>query len=853
MMNTSLEILPSLQEIPHDRKGHQANNVTLLSRCFSNYQLEVSIAESGRLRGWVTTIETTEVKLKGLPAYLPLKKATQLLAQSYLKLHKEAIEILPKGLGGMKRKRTDPSSTLALKKVETWEEEALQQPIPSVSNIDSLVEAIADGTEKEAIQEAVEELLKDDPEKKALDLGIEPIGVTGVQALGAALQVNHTLQLLDLEVLPKGLGGIKRKRTDPSSTLALEKVETWEEEVLQQPMPSVSDINSLVEAIADGTEKEAIRKAVEELLKDDPEKKALDLEIKPIGVASVQALGAALQVNHTLQSLYLDYNEIGNAGAQTLGAFLKVNQTLQALDLENNEIGDKGAKALGAALKVNQSLQLLNLGNNEIGDTGVWALKTALKVNHTLQSLNLKHNQISNYGTEALGTALQINQSLQSLNLKDNLISNTGAQTIATALKINKTLQSLNLGNVHISDTGALAWGGSRKDNQSLYSHFDKIGNVGAQALGAALKVNQSLQKLNLSFNKIGDTGALALGAALEINQSIQKLNLSFNKIGDTGVQALGAALKVNQSLQSLNLEHNKIGDTGALALGAALEVNQSLQSLNLSLNKIGDTGALAIATALKVNQTLQSLNFGHNQIGNTGAQALGAALQANQTLQSLNFYSPNVGDAMRSVEKRVETLIAANKKIAKKFQQQIKKVKNFLQSHENAEGILLQNLPQLTELLQKWQTDSKDIISSLEKILRQSGRTELKDRYRKKLADLTYRLHELWIESFERKVAALSNEYVMGKESSAERNADLGYALYETWLTFLGSGCPNWLEDHLETLLPFGVLLDIAEGGKKKDITNLTDARSLFERVLAFRNKSKDSLFSLTTQSINS
>ena len=89
-----------------------------------------------------------------------------------------------------------------------------------------------------------------------------------------------------------------------------------------------------------------------------------------------------------------------------------------------------------------------------------------------------------------------------------------------------------------------------------------------------------------------------------------------------------------------------------------------------------------------------------------------------------------------------------------------------------------------------------------------------------------------------------------MSKEPSKERNIDLGYALYETWLTFLGSDCPNWVEDHIQSLIPFGVLLDIAESGEKKDVTDLTDAHLLFERVLSFRNESKDSLCNLTIQS---
>ena len=622
MINATLEILPSPQEIPNDHKESQVINVTLLRRCFSRYQLEVSMETSGRLRGWVTTTdETKEVKLDGLPLYLNFKKTTQLLKQSYLKFQKGAIEVLPKGLGGMKHSR--PSVALGLNKAGTYEEEALQ----------------------------------------------------------------------------------------------------------------------LVEAISDNEERKVVRKAVKKLLKNDPEKKDLYIGSRQIGAAGAQAIGAALQVNQSLQSLNLEYNHIGAAGAQALGAALQVNQSLQSLNLECNRLGTVGAQALGAALQVNQSLQSLNLEGNNIGAAGA----------------------------QAIGVALQVNQTLQELNLK--------------------------------------------------YNH---IGDVGAQALGAALQVNQSLQLLNLIWNDIGDVGAQALGGALKVNHTLQSLNLWYNQIGDVGAQALGAALQVNQSLQSLNLEHTQIGVAGAQALGAALQVNQSLQLLNLLWNDIGVAGAQALVETLQVNQTLQELDLNRNQIG---------------------------GDMKTALADRINTLLKENKQIATAFQQQIKPIQDFLKSYQNEESITLSHLPQLQEMLRS----TENIIPSLNEMLNNSSRSELNSKHKEKLKDivknLTNRLHDLWLELFEQKLNALSNEYVMNKEPSKDPNVNLGYALYETWLTFLGSDCPNWVEDHLESLLPFGVLLDIAEGGDKQDISELKDPHLLFQRVLLFRNESKDSLFSLNDQ----
>ena len=754
MMNTTLEILPFPEEIPHNLIESQTNRITLLRRRFSRCQLEVSIEKNGHLRGWITVSETKEIKLKGLPAYLNLKKATQFLNQSYLKLQKEAITVLPKGLGGgMEYSR--PSFALRSNKAEACEKEALQ-----------LVEAISNDEKRKVIRQVVEGLLKNDPEEKTLHFYDHKIGETGIQALGIALQVNHTLQSLKFR-------------------------------------------NNQIEA------------------------------------AGAQALGTALQVNQSLQSLDLSRNQIGNTGARALGAALKINQSLQSLELLRNSIGAIGAQALRAALEVNHTLQSLNLEDNRLGNGGAQVLGAALKVNQSLQSLNLRHNNIGTVGIQALGTALQVNQSLQSLNLGWNHIDVSGAQALGTALQVNQSLQSLNLENNKIGEAGAQALASPLEINQSLQSlnlNDNHIGDTGAQALGAALAVNQSLQSLSLWYDNIGDAGAQALGAALQVNQSLQSLNLNDNRIGDTGAQALGTALQTNQSLQSLSFWHNHIGDAGAEALGVALQVNHTFQSLDLWHNQIGDEGARALGAALQVNVSLQSLCLISNQIGNDGAQALEDALQINDTLHALDFSDIQIVTEETITMRRIKTLLQTNKQIATLFQQQITQVQNFLQSHENNEDMVLQDLPQLKELLSKWYTDSKDIIPSLQAILIQSGKTNLNDRYREKLegiiTNLINRLHDLWLKSFDKKVIALYNEYVKGKESSKERNVDLGYALYETWLTFVGSDCPNWLENHHQSLIPFGVLLDIAESENKQDVSELIDPHLLFERVFLFRNK---------------
>jgi hypothetical protein len=55
---------------------------------------------------------------------------------------------------------------------------------------------------------------------------------------------------------------------------------------------------------------------------------------------------------------------------------------------------------------------------------------------------------------------------------------------------------------------------------------------------------------------------------------------LDRNRIGDVGAQVLGDALRVNDSLSTLALGGNYIDDAGAQALGEALRVNGGLAKL---------------------------------------------------------------------------------------------------------------------------------------------------------------------------------------------------------------------------------------------------------------------------------
>ena len=144
--------------------------------------------------------------------------------------------------------------------------------------------------------------------------------------------------------------------------------------------------------------------------------------------------------------------------------------------------------------------------------------------------------------------------------------------------------------------------------------------------VGASL----SLQKLDLLGNKILDLGATALGAALGKSRSLTSVNLSYCSIGEPGGEALGEGLRQSRPLKNINLAGNAIKDIGAAALGRALAASNSLSSLNLSDCRISSQGCTSLCQGLEGNTALTHLTLGGNhRIQNAGAAALASVVRA--------------------------------------------------------------------------------------------------------------------------------------------------------------------------------------------------------------------------------
>lgn len=229
--------------------------------------------------------------------------------------------------------------------------------------------------------------------------------------------------------------------------------------------------------------------------------------------------------------------------------------------------------------------------------------------------------------------------------------------TLCDALKMNTSLQSMELKEHEISDEGAQAL--ARTNLIRLNLTGNKIGVAGARAFAS----NKKLTTLNLYNNELGDAGAIIIAQ----NTSLISLNIGWNFIGDEGAEALSA----NRTITELHLDSNNIGDRGAQALAS----NNSLLVLGLKTNRITDSGVRGFAN----NHTLTELHLMDNKIADAGARSLAKntkittlgisgnpigdsgveALAASKTLRILHLYSHLITDVGASFLAQNDSLFA--------------------------------------------------------------------------------------------------------------------------------------------------------------------------------------------------
>jgi len=95
------------------------------------------------------------------------------------------------------------------------------------------------------------------------------------------------------------------------------------------------------------------------------------------------------------------------------------------------------------------------------------------------------------------------------------------------------------------------------------------------------IKIDHTLQVLNIGNNSIGDEGIAAIAGTLD-NARIIKLIVSLCSITVTGAKSLAAGLAKNQTMKLLNAEGNSITVDGVIAILEAAVANGICQQVDI-------------------------------------------------------------------------------------------------------------------------------------------------------------------------------------------------------------------------------------------------------------------------------
>ena len=565
---------------------------------------------------------------------------------------------------------------------------------------------------------------------QTLNISSNDIQADGAKAMAKALHENQTLQTLNISSNDIQADGAKVMAEALHENKALQYLDISNNNILDNGVIAISECikknSSLQElVISENNISSKGAKQIAEAVKINTTLQNLDISNNKTSNDGVKFISDCLKHNCILKELNLSENEITNEGVIELSEAIRMNMTLLKLNMSKNWITIDGILNFletinnekcviqslnithnnvtkSGLIKIEQSIKKLSFplevfaSWNEIKDENIAVLKLTikrlsynshndciecsdikederplhnisnveyraaflcdcLKEDNTLQSLKISRNKIFTDKSGRIANvvmmtkAIQINTTLQKLDMSNSSISDHGAAAISDSLKINVSLQELNLAmNYNITSEGAKKIAEAiqvTKTLQTLNLCDNNVCDDGAAAISDSLKINISLQELNLRYNRITNEGAKKIAEAIQVTKTLQKLDLRNNNISDDGAAAISDSLKINVSLQELNLAWNKITTEGAKKIAEAIQVTKTLQTLNLCDNNVCDDGAAAISDSLKINVSLQELDLERNNIRTKGAKKIAEAIQVTKTLQKLNLHDNNISD----------------------------------------------------------------------------------------------------------------------------------------------------------------------------------------------------------------
>jgi Ran GTPase-activating protein (RanGAP) involved in mRNA processing and transport len=205
---------------------------------------------------------------------------------------------------------------------------------------------------------------------------------------------------------------------------------------------------------------------------------------------------------------------------------------------------------------------------------------------------------------------------------------------VVNLLLANETEPILELSEIGLDSFHVRMISKSLETNTNLVN-LSLTGNYfhGECGLANALKLNRTLEQLDLYQNLIGDEGAIAIAEALLHNTSLTFLGISYNNLASAGLTAIVKMLEINSTLTDVNIGGHRISIEVMHTIAQMLKINGTLVRLYLHESDTDNKGALILADALIPSKPLSYLSLNDNpRITNKGKRALKHAAEIHET-----------------------------------------------------------------------------------------------------------------------------------------------------------------------------------------------------------------------------
>ncbi|KAH9496164.1 hypothetical protein Btru_012183 [Bulinus truncatus] len=263
-----------------------------------------------------------------------------------------------------------------------------------------------------------------------LSLKFQGLGPDAMKALAAPLEINTTIEDMDLEgnwIMGEGAFHLCR--------------------VLKENV-FVTQLNLSENRLGNNG-----AAAVCQLLMVNKTIENLDLAGNNIGDQAGEIFHTVLtKSNSTLRSLNLRHNRLEDGAALWFKKALVENETLEHLDLSWNHFQSKGCVLIAEGLKENVGLKELAVAMNGFGFEGGKCLGEAIKVNRTLQKLDASYCRLPSDCVGSIAHGLMHNDLLKVLDLSYNCLKHEETLELLKGIEKNESsqLSLLNLGNTQV-------------------------------------------------------------------------------------------------------------------------------------------------------------------------------------------------------------------------------------------------------------------------------------------------------------------------------------------------------------------------------------------------------------------